>query len=185
MSFPFLVARRLGFPYPRSADLLAGGLANYELAQGCERIIVPIIPTPFRFQGVSILQPIFGAFTDPVVRGAFYTSQFVQANTMDCSAGIGKVFIEKKHHKAMNYPDEKSLMWLANRAYRRQEMNPNISIVTLELQEYVDTLTPSRDKLPVSERQWWAQMLRSNKTFNRKTIATLRLNARREGLSIT
>jgi hypothetical protein len=184
ISSPFLVARRLGFPYPHSSHWQADGLADYVLVRGREKIMFPIIPRPFRFEGVAILQPIFRGVTDPAVRESLYSSRFVQMNTTHFSDGIGKVFIETDQ-KATHYPNEKSFMWIPNRTYNRQEMNPNISIVTLELQDYVDTLTPSYDTLPVSERQWWAQMLHSNKAFNRQMIATLRRNARNAGLSIT
>jgi hypothetical protein len=183
ISSPFLTARRLGFPYPHSSHWLPDGFADYVLVRGRERIMFPIIPRSFRFEGVAILQPLFRGAND-AVRESLYSSYFVQANTMNMSKGIGKVFIEMDQ-KAIHYPDEKSMMWIPKRIYNRKEMNPNITIVTLELQDYIDTLSPSYDTAPASERQWWAQMLRSNKTWNRQTIATLRRNARNAGLSIT
>jgi hypothetical protein len=116
--------------------------------------------------------------TDPTIRDLLYSSPYVVDKTSDVSGGVGKVFIETTG-PAFPYPQQKSFEWVPQKTYSRAEMNPNISIVTLELQEFVDTLTPSPDNLPVADQKSWTGTLQSNKTYNRKMIATLRENARR------
>jgi hypothetical protein len=61
ISCDYLLARRLGFPYPRSPLISIGSQkTDYcELAAGLHRVLRPIYQGPYRFRGQYIASPCF------------------------------------------------------------------------------------------------------------------------------
>jgi hypothetical protein len=94
VSCQFLLAHRLGFPYPSDERLMPDGRLFSLINEGTNRVKRPVIRRPFRPGGVVIYQPMFkGGLIEPKVE--VYDSEYVRENSLDVEGGIGKIFIER------------------------------------------------------------------------------------------
>jgi hypothetical protein len=181
ISTPFLFSRRIGLPYPTNSYFREDGLADCLMTVGRERIMLPLIMKPFPFNGTQIYQPMFTFQSKIEQYKSLYSTDYVYNISRNAQDGIGKVFIEK-NRSLMEYPNEPSNLWLPNITNDREKMNPDVSISTLELQLFIDTLISSYENLPKKDQKWYYDMLKSNKTFAHKMIKILKNNAKKMNL---
>jgi hypothetical protein len=95
ISFSFLFARRIGFPYPSSAKLAPDGVGmNFAMQPGRRRVMQPLIQRPIRECGTVLYQPMFrqGLFQE---RLSYYDDSYVRAHSLDYENGTGSVFLEE------------------------------------------------------------------------------------------
>lgn len=172
VSSPFIVSRRLGFPYPRKSLLLDSGAVDYEIVPGMGRTMKPLLRFPFRFIGTGIFQPIFqGTNSLP-----FYDDEYVQENSLSAQDGLGKIFIERTGERASTMALKPSTEWVPNKLYSRDRMNPGISINTIELQRFINSLSPSLEMVSDNVRKHWQASIRYGDSYGRKLVRTLSEN---------
>ena len=174
ISSPFLFSRRLGFPNPITGHMMENGLVDYEMQSGGERIMYPLIRNRFRFKGTSVYQPMFRSSKGV----SYYKNRYVKDNSLSFDQGVGEVFIELSE-KAKIISSAELDSWVPSTSYTRSNLNPGISIETIELQLYIDSLTPSLDQLSVESRSHWMDNLQTSKQYGNEMIKTLEDNARR------
>jgi hypothetical protein len=172
LSSPFLFSRRLGFPYPASTSLLESGAVDYDMVPGRERVMRPLIRFPFNYNGTSIFQPIYRQ----VKHLSFYNEQYVSNNSLSVEHGFGQVFMENGD-KARVINSAPSVDWVPSKYYTRDDLNPGISIHTLELQRFMNSLTPSLDQLSKENRLVWQNTIRIGDNYGRQMIKTLKKNS--------
>lgn len=173
VSAPFLFSRRLGFPYPSQVYFMEDGLMNVELKPARKKIMQPILLRNFAFAGTGIYQPIYRSVSNTLY-SEFYNDEYVKAKSFQ--DGIGKVFIQK-NSKVFEFPDSPSSTWLPTASYARAEMNPAISIDTLEWQLYLHEKQPSARKLPYATRQSLEKERSNARRYARDMIKILLKNA--------
>lgn len=94
ISYSYLLARRIGFPYPHRLEMTSGGQFSMDLSPGRERVMRPIVQAPLPLNCVAIFQPMFpvGLVSE---RSDLYDTDYVRENCLDYTQGIGSVFIEQ------------------------------------------------------------------------------------------
>ncbi len=176
ISSPFLFSRRIGFPYPTKSFLRADGSMDFELENGRERVMKPLIRKMFKFKGTSIYQPMFRWLSQIPAYRRYYETEYVQKNSLSGENGIGEVFFEKDSAFSV-YPFGESDAWIPSISYERDSMNPVISIHTIQLQLFIDTLSPSRERLPEEQQIWWKKAFQTNSSYGNRIIKLLKTNA--------
>jgi hypothetical protein len=88
VSADFLLARRLGLPFPASAKMQEDGRIELRMSLGTERAMQPPIRLPFSRAGSEIYQPMFA---NEVFRDSpnAYDTDYVRGMSLDWPRGIG------------------------------------------------------------------------------------------------
>jgi hypothetical protein len=95
ISFQFLFARRLGFPYPSSAKLAPDGVGMiYDMQPGRGRVMLPLLQRTVRGRGIVLYQPMFRqGLSDGQL--SYYDDPYVRAHSLDYEHGIGSVYMQQ------------------------------------------------------------------------------------------
>jgi hypothetical protein len=96
ISCDYLLARRLGFPYPRSAIISIGSQKEdyCELGPGQDRVLRPIYTGPLQLPGAMYCQPMFSSEMTRPAR-ALYEKDYVRAHSLDWASGVGGIYYSK------------------------------------------------------------------------------------------
>ena len=96
VSCDYLLARRLGFPYPPAPIIsIAQQTPDYcELGRGLHRVLRPIYTGPLHLDGAVFYQPMFPSELTWPAR-PFYEADYVKANSLDWEAGVGRIYYSK------------------------------------------------------------------------------------------
>jgi len=78
--------------------------------------------------------------------------------------------------KASALSSTPSADWVTSNCYTREELNPGISIHTLELQQHMNSLTPSLELLSDENKRQWRNSIRTGDNYGRQIINMLRQN---------
>ncbi len=174
MSFNFLFARRLGFPYPEELFVREEhtGLEG-ELLPGRERVMTPLLKRTFVLFGTEIYQPMFPYQVGVENLRGFYDTPYVREQSLEWGKGMGGVFIQDQDG-LRRYPAEPSLGWLPRRTYERHAINEQITIETLEWQLYIQGLWPPLANVPESMRRRERTIAGVSKSFNRLMLEKIK-----------
>ena len=176
ISSPFLVARRLGFPYPAESYMRKDGLADYLISPARKRIMRPLLTKPFAFSGVGIYQPIYRDAM--VLERGLYDNEYVKDNSISFKDGQGDIFIQSNEN-VKAFPSTPARSWIPHNSYKRRLMNPYISINTLEYQLYIYSQHPSTSRLEKKERDLWKSNFANAKEEASWFIKTMKNNAKK------
>lgn len=96
VSCDYLLARRLGFPYPPAPIIsIARQTPDYcELGRGLHRVLRPVYAEPLQLDGAIFYQPMFPSELTWPPR-PFYEAEYVKAHSLDWEAGIGGIYYSK------------------------------------------------------------------------------------------
>jgi len=93
ISYQFLFARRIGFPYPSESQLTPDGRLYSVINPGIGRIVRPLIRKPIRPHRTILYQPMFkGGLVEPAVE--YYDMPYVRRASLDFERGVGDIFID-------------------------------------------------------------------------------------------
>ena len=174
VSSPYMFSERLGFPYPDQGYWDKDEkVACYGFSPGTKKLSVPILPIASKFDGTQIIQPIYYSTKD---HPYYLTNNYIREHSYDLTNGLGEIFCFKDNEVSI-IPKAESLIWLPVTSYGRNELHPDISILTIELQMMVDKMLPSAKLLPKDRQKWWAEMVNSNIENANRLIARLKENA--------
>lgn len=177
ISSNFLISRRIGFPYPiewynRKED----GITMCKVTRGLERMILPLLRKPLKLIGTELYQPMYSFLTSDYSLSSdsaieYYHSDYVRRHSLDAEKGIGKIF-QKMGQKLQALPSTDSFDWIPDRKEKKDIINRDIVIQTLEYQMHLGgELSPSLDpSLSQEENRFWKQNQKLRRMYNRKMI---------------
>ena len=96
VSCDYLLARRLGFPYPPSPIIsIARQTPDYcQLGRGLHRVLRPIYQGSLQLDGAVFYQPMFPS--ELTWRpSTFYEAEYVKGHSLDWEAGVGGIYYSK------------------------------------------------------------------------------------------
>lgn len=132
MSADFLLARRLGFPFPNNAVVRRDGMLEANVVSGRERIMIPPLRLPLRAGGVSLFQPMF--FNEVFAETpSIYDTDFVRRSSLNWERGIGLPHVSSNGRLAP-YPSAPSLDWRPTESFDRYTIHETSIRQTLRLQ---------------------------------------------------
>jgi hypothetical protein len=96
VSFDYFLARRLGFPYPRTRLISLGRIQDEkpdycQLGTGLHRVLRPIYLGPLPLVGTNYYQPMFSSEIALSTR-SLYETQYVQMHSLDWEKGVGGIY---------------------------------------------------------------------------------------------
>ena len=145
VSADFLLARRVGFPYPEKAVLRTDGMLLTDIHPGRERLMLPPIRLPFSKDGTEIYQPIFSNEVFQV-RPELYRTGYVRSMSMDWDGGIGWP-IQVDGQKWTKIPPEPTTAWFPEMSHSRPRLHLMMIRQTLRMQANLwDYLYSTTDK---------------------------------------
>lgn len=184
MSYNNLFSRRIGFPFPIESFMREDGQILCRFTQGRKRVMIPILRKRFSIHGAELYQPMFpDSVRDPNAR-KLYDTKYVHENSMSWEQGIGKVFIQD-NTGLKEYPVSPSKIWIPRKTYEFEALLFEMQLLTLEWQNYIDSLAPSFEMLPKEEKRSFQHNLRVRKRHNKEMIQALRKMAKELGMSAT
>ena len=139
MSYPNLLARRMGFPFPVKTYVMEDDEWSCSYSAGRNRIMRPILRKSLGIKGIELYQPIFfGNVADEDNEGLrrLYDTEYVRDNCISWEKGIGRIYI-KRDSKVSAYTTYPSMEWLPERIHDFEELKLDIQLVTLECQLYI------------------------------------------------
>lgn len=93
ISSAFLLARRLGFPYPQEMALLPDREeVSCELLPGRKRVMRPVLQHNLPKHSIALFQPMYGSELVNE-RSPLYDDQYVRDHSIQASLGVGSVFV--------------------------------------------------------------------------------------------
>lgn len=97
ISYDYLLARRLGFPYPRTPIIsTASESSDYcELGRGLHRVIRPVYSGSLPLNGTIFYQPMFSSELSSSTRG-LYEAEYVKAHSLNWEGGIGGIYYSRR-----------------------------------------------------------------------------------------
>ena len=124
MSYPNLLSRRMGFPYPSETYMIEDERLFCQFTKGRNRIMLPVLKKFISIQGTELYQPIFignidGA--DSATVKTLYDTKYVHDNCISWKKGIGKIFINSDS-KLSVYSRNPSREWIPKRTYRFEDL---------------------------------------------------------------
>jgi hypothetical protein len=187
ISFNDLFSRRIGFPFPKERFSLENGLLMNDQVPGCNRIMIPLLKKTLGLKGTEIYQPMFKNFKQkPESISEYirlYDTEYVRNNSLSWENGVGKVFI-MQDNKLNHYPDKSSTLWIPTITYEEMKIIMKMQIMTVELQEYIDSLAPSTKLLSKESRLGYTKRRDLNRRYNKALVASLRKKAAELGISL-
>jgi hypothetical protein len=182
VSHPFLLARRMGFPFPRESYMMEDGRLYCSLGEGRKRIMRPVLRKPISIEGVELYQPIFtGSISCEGDERAkrLYASKYVRDNCISWQEGIGRIYI-KRDSRVSAYSGCPSMEWWPERPHKPADLFFDIQRVTLEWQLYImKNLAPSGRLLTVEKKRQLAKLRGLGRYYNREVMAVLEKARRR------
>jgi len=177
MSHPYLLARRMGFPFPMDTYMLEDGRLYCTLDKGRNRIMKPVLKKSASVEGAELYQPIFVghlAGEDNKRVKSQYDTEYVRDNCISWEEGIGKIYI-KRGSEVNAYGTSPSIDWSPKKSHDAGELYFNIQLMTLEWQLYMmKTWMPMIIKSLSGERRSKAiRLINLTKEYNRKMVKHL------------
>jgi hypothetical protein len=176
MSYGFLLARRMGFPFPRESWLTEGPTFGCELGGGRNRIMRPILKKTIAIEGTELYQPMFAGYIG--MEGyqeieALYATEYVRDNCMSWEEGIGRIFI-KRGSGVGHYDVCPSLEWLPEKTHDLDRLSFDMQSLTLEWQLYImKHLIPSAELLDDERKRQWRKLISLGKRWNMRLMERL------------
>lgn len=132
VSADFLLARRLGFPYPEQAALQEDGKISVRIQPSRERIMLPPIRLSFSKAGTEIYQPMF---SNEVLKDQpeVYGTDYVQNMSMDWNNGIGWP-LQMRDQGLVKISAEPTRDWLPEQKHPRADLHLMTIRQTLTIQ---------------------------------------------------
>lgn len=96
MSAEFLIARRVGFPYPNSVVLDDTEMIHLEMNEPLERMLKPIIRGALKIPDYAFFQPIIPFLTE-MTRSSIYEGQYVQTHLLSPDTRKGSIIYSNGH----------------------------------------------------------------------------------------
>lgn len=90
ISTEFLIARRVGFPYPNSVYLDESGMKHLKVNEPMERMLKPIIKGALKTPDYAFFQPII-PFPHEMIRGSIFENQYVQMHLLSPESRKGNI----------------------------------------------------------------------------------------------
>ena len=176
ISFPFVFARRIGFPYPSQTWLRPDTrFHEVDLQPGRERVMHPLLRKPFVMRGTYLFQPMFRYQISGDCR-AYYDTRYVKDRSIDWENGIGAVFIEAANH-IICYPSRASKDWVPRTRYSgRDVIRDALATQVLSSQIMLHESPPSTELLDSNYKQFVKKFLREGISFNRALIRAIEKN---------
>lgn len=179
MSYPELLCRRIGFPYPLETYMMEDERLFCRFVKGRNRIMRPVLKKVINIQGTELYQPIFAGIigsTDNTVTTKLYDTEYVRDNCISWEKGIGKVFI--KNDSRLNlYSKESSKEWVPNRSYSFEDLLFDLQILTFDWQLYINSLRPSIKLLSKEKKNIIIRKRKLSKWYNEEIMRILRIRA--------
>jgi hypothetical protein len=169
-SYPFLFARRIGFPYPSKTWFRPDTrMHESELEIGRERVMRPLLRKPFTVRGTYLFQPMFRYQTSPEYR-SYYDRPYVRARCHDWENGVGLVFLQSDND-LVPYPDQPGKDWIPAIKYSPEVIKKSVTLQVFRSQIMIhDELCPSAELLNVEQRKYLRNFVAAGRRFNEKVI---------------
>jgi hypothetical protein len=176
VSYPYLLARRMGFPFPIESHLMEDGRLYCPLGEGRKRIMRPVLRKPISIEGVELYQPIFiGSMTCEGDERAkrLYGAKYVRDNCISWEEGIGRIYM-KRDSRVSAYSSGPSMEWRPEKAHKPADLFFDIQRVTLEWQLYImNHMAPSGRLLPAEKKRQMGKLRDLGRHYNREVMAVL------------
>jgi hypothetical protein len=174
MSCPYLLARRMGFPFPMKTYMWEDGSLYCSLAEGRNRIMRPILRKAISIKGTELYQPIFVnvGYVDNETVKKLYDTKYVRDNCISWKTGVGRIYI-KRDSELTAYNTSPSMEWLPEKTHD-VEVLFEMQLLTLEWQLYIiKNLTPSVKLLSTAKKRYTVQLFDLGKYYNREMVELL------------
>ena len=155
-SSDFLLAERLGWPYPtarKMADIDTDGFSA-EMATGTQEITSPVLASLPSASGTVFLQPIAHQYLRHASPKAFeetFLNSYVKASSIDEESGVGRLLIGNDFPKL--YPSEPTDAWLPDGRYKREMLSRELALWTSGLQRSLFADQPDFSHFPDADRE--------------------------------
>lgn len=181
VSYPYLLAKRMGFPFPMNTYMGEDGLTYCTLNRGRNRIMQPVSGKETRIKGTELYQTIFIKDIDCEDDGwirRLYDTKYVRDNCMSWEEGIGRVFV-KRDSEVSAYDTSPSMEWLPKETHDSEELDVGMRLATLEWQLYIiDDLMPSLRFISEERRKRAIKLRNYVRDYNRKLVERLNMEER-------
>ena len=177
MSYPNLLCRRIGFPYPVETSVMEDDKLLCRFTKGRNRIMLPVLKKTISLKGTELYQPIFIGNVGKTGVSTLYDTKYVHDNCISWEKGIGKIFINRDSRLSV-YSSQPSKEWIPKRSYPFEDLLFKIQIITLDWQLYIDSLQPSLKPTSKEKRKAIFQNRNLSRYYNKKVIHILRKMAR-------
>ena len=138
MSYPNLLARRMGFPFPLEIHMMEDERLYCPFAKGRNRIMRPVLKKSISIQGTELYQPIFFGniyIADSAKSKRLYDTEYIRDNCISWEKGIGRIFI--KSDLGVNaYSASPSREWIPKRNHDFEDLLFEIQLLPLDWQLY-------------------------------------------------
>lgn len=170
ISSVFMVARRLGFPYPTRSFLKPGrDEIGFNIVDGRERVMNPIIRRNVKEVGHIFYQPMF---SNDLGDGNMeeYNSLYVTKHSIDPKKGKGNIFeqLEGAHYE---YSESDEIKIKPRKVYHEKEFAVRSLINIYEWQNWVaDLHKPDTSSLSTDQKRFIKQRFNLGKRYNKRMI---------------
>lgn len=151
LSTDFLIARRLGLPFPTKKALDQQERIFLNMQKGLERIIMPLIRISYDKSCTEIYQPIIPEEIKHWLN--FNAYKTAHAKKFFKSSRIGKVLIKVSGKHIIEFPTKKSSIWIPKIEHSRHEAEYIATKTVLILQNYLLSDWPSFDGIENEEKR--------------------------------
>jgi len=176
MSYPNLLARRMGFPFPLEPYMMEDERLYCPFAKGRNRIMRPVLKKSISIQGTELYQPIFFGniyIADSAEWKRLYDTEYIHDNCLSWEKGIGRIFINSDA-EVKAYTTSPSREWIPKRTHALEDLLSDIGILTLDWQLYIiDNLKPSLKFLSKEKRRSFLKNQYLGKYYNKEVIKML------------
>lgn len=176
MSYQFLLARRMGFPFPRESYMTEGERFGCSLAEGRNRIMRPVLKKAIRIEGTELYQPIFAGIiaTEGYEKlKKLYETEYVRDSCISWEEGIGRIYI-KRGSEVAAYDASSSMEWLPRKTHDFYELSFAMQSLTLEWQLHImNNLLPSVKLLPDERKRGVKKLINLGRYWNMKLMEHL------------
>jgi hypothetical protein len=176
VSYPNLLARRMGFPFPMETYMMEDGRLDCSFAKGRNRMMRPVLRKPIGIKGTELYQPIFfgnivDADSEKVKR--LYDTKYVRDNCISWEEGIGRIY-RKRDSEVAACNTSPSMEWLPEGTHDFKELQFEMQLLTFEWQLYIiKNMKPSVKFLSGETKRQTIKLFNLGEYYNRKMVEIL------------
>ncbi len=151
ISTDFILARRMGLPYPIRMQWGEWPEIMFELTDGRERVTMPLIRKSFRTRCTQIYQPMIRSEYLQGDVASLYSTDYTRSMMKDVVTGEGNVF-RGDGRKLIEYSDEPSSAYIPDYEWEFEELSTTLLRQVLEFQIQIYNEDPDPKTLPADRR---------------------------------
>jgi hypothetical protein len=173
VSADYLLARRMGWPFPVSQQLMSNGMIEFTMNEGLNRKLNPIFNYKSRNACSSIYQSIINPATSNETQN-LYNAEYVKDSLLNLGQNLSTLYLETYKEVHLSITNEKNKDWIPpDLKLNSYEFSFKLSIDILKIQNYLWADFLKTNFISKEQAKYYKLLINTFRIFNDQQIKAI------------